>query len=78
MGALAFPYPASIIGTTLAQPIFYTYLQLIEADDTISAKSHSLIRATSGVVSAGGAFGILGSTYISDLVASNHIASHQI
>ncbi len=32
MGIMGFSYPASIIDTTLAQPPFYTYMHLVDAE----------------------------------------------
>jgi len=47
-GQLAFGYPSSIIGVTLAQPAFLEYMGLLTKDG-LTANADSLIGATSGV-----------------------------
>lgn len=50
LGQIAFGYPASIIGTTLAQPSFLVYMKLIDpATEGLAANADQLIGATSGV-----------------------------
>ena len=52
IGQLAFGYPSSIIGVTLAQPAFLEYmglLTLVDGKPALSATADSLIGATSGV-----------------------------
>lgn len=62
-GMIAFSYPASIIGTTLAQPSFLSYMDLLDAQGVWSTKATPLIGAMSGIFQAGGIFGIIGATY---------------
>ncbi|OQV07560.1 hypothetical protein CLAIMM_11976 [Cladophialophora immunda] len=64
LGALAFSYPSSIIGTTLAQPGFLTYMHLLDAQGNVASNLDSLIGAMSGVFQAGGVFGIFIATWI--------------
>ena len=52
VGQLAFGYPSSIIGVTLAQPAFLEYMGLLTVVDGVpglSSNANSLIGATSGV-----------------------------
>lgn len=64
MSMLGFSYPASIIGTTLAQPSFYVYMNLLSSEGLVTAKTESLIGAMSGIFQAGGVFGIFSTTYV--------------
>lgn len=64
MSMLGFSYPASIIGTTLAQPSFYVYMKLLNSEGLVTSKTNSLIGAMSGVFQAGGVFGIFSTTYV--------------
>ena len=51
-GQLAFGYPASIIGVTLAQPSFLVYMKLLDVTTTppsLAPNADSLIGAMSGV-----------------------------
>lgn len=47
-GQVAFGYPASIIGVTLAQPAFLEYMGLVD-ENGLTSNANSLIGATSGV-----------------------------
>jgi len=50
LGQIAFGYPASIIGTTLAQPSFLVYMKLVDpATGELAKNADQLIGATSGV-----------------------------
>lgn len=50
LGQIAFGYPASIIGTTLAQPSFLVYMKLVDPTaGTLTENADQLIGATSGV-----------------------------
>ena len=64
MSLLAFSFPSSVIGTTLAQPSFYSYMNLLHSEGEATSKTNSLIGAMSGVFQAGGVFGVLITTYI--------------
>lgn len=64
MSMMGFSYPASIIGTTLAQPSFYIYMHLLDDQGLPTDKTQSLIGAMSGVFQAGGVFGIFMTTYV--------------
>ncbi|RVX65797.1 hypothetical protein B0A52_10328 [Exophiala mesophila] len=66
MGTMGFSYPASIIGTTLAQPSFLVYMSLLTPEGAFTDQGNSLIGAMSGVFQAGGVFGILGVTIVMD------------
>lgn len=48
-GMLAFAYPAAVIATTLGQPTFLIYMELLTAEGTLSPRANSLIGAMSGV-----------------------------
>lgn len=63
-GMIAFSFPASVIGTTLAQPSFLTYMNLLDEQGVWSSQATPLIGAMSGVFQAGGVFGIIGVSYI--------------
>ena len=67
MGTMSYSYPASVIGTTLAQPSFYSYMHLLNSKGEASANEESLIGAMAGVFQAGGFFGIFVTTYIMDI-----------
>ncbi|KAK5044372.1 hypothetical protein LTR84_011322 [Exophiala bonariae] len=62
-GMIAFSYPASIIGTTLAQPSFLSYMDLLNDQGVWSTQATPLIGAMSGIFQAGGIFGIIAATY---------------
>lgn len=49
MGSIGFSYPASIIGSTLAQPSFLLYMSLLTAEGAFSEQGSALIGAMSGV-----------------------------
>lgn len=49
LGQVAFGYPASVIGVTLAQPSFLTYMQLLDAEGNFTDHSNALVGAMSGV-----------------------------
>ena len=49
MGTMGFSYPASIIGTTLAQPSFLVYMSLLTPEGAFTDQGNSLIGAMSGV-----------------------------
>jgi len=50
LGQLAFGYPASIIGVTLAQPSFLIYMKLLDpATEALTKDADQLIGACSGV-----------------------------
>lgn len=49
MGMLAFAYPAAVIATTLGQPTFLVYMELLTADGALSSRGNSLIGGMSGV-----------------------------
>ena len=69
IGQLAFGYPSSIIGVTLAQPAFLEYmglLTLIDGKPGLSANANALIGATSGVFQAGAFFGVLIGSWVMD------------
>src|SRR5207248_1237827 len=56
VGQLAFGYPSSIIGVTLAQPAFLEYMGLLTVVDGVPrlrSNANSLIGATSGVFQVG-------------------------
>lgn len=53
MGTIGFSYPASIIGTTLAQPSFLMYMSLLTAQGEFSSQGNALIGAMSGVFQVG-------------------------
>ncbi|KAJ9615214.1 hypothetical protein H2200_001288 [Cladophialophora chaetospira] len=58
LGAIAFGYPLAIIGTTLSQPSFVVYMNLIDEDGLPTSNADSLVGAMSGVFMAGGIIGI--------------------
>lgn len=43
MGQVAFGYPSSIIGVTLAQPAFLLYMKLITPEGLLTANANGLI-----------------------------------
>lgn len=49
LGQVAFGYPASVIGVTLAQPSFLVYMNLLDAEGNFTNESNALIGAMSGV-----------------------------
>ena len=64
MGMIGFSYPASVIGTTLAQPSFYAYMHLLNDEGKVTNETDSLIGAMSGVFQAGGVVGIFLVSYV--------------
>lgn len=46
---LAFAYPAAVIATTLGQPTFLVYMELLNDTGTMSSRANSLIGAMSGL-----------------------------
>ena len=46
---LAFAYPAAVIATTLGQPTFLVYMELLNDTGTMSPRANSLIGAMSGL-----------------------------
>ena len=69
IGQLAFGYPSSIIGVTLAQPAFLEYmglLTLVDGKPALGAHADSLIGATSGVFQAGAFFGVMIGSWVMD------------
>ncbi|KAK5047104.1 hypothetical protein LTR84_007047 [Exophiala bonariae] len=66
MGQVAFGYPASVIGVTLAKIPFLTYMNVVNAEGQFTSQGNALIGAMSGVFQAGGCLGILMVTYIMD------------
>ncbi|KAK5071465.1 hypothetical protein LTS08_004791 [Lithohypha guttulata] len=66
-GQLAFGYPASIIGVTLAQPPFLVYMGLLDPTTaTLTPHADQLIGATSGVFQAGAFINVFIAGWISD------------
>lgn len=63
---MCYSYPASVIGTTLAQPTFYSYMHLVNSKGEASSNQAAVIGAMAGVFQAGGVFGIFSTTYIMD------------
>ena len=64
---IAYGYPASIIATTLGQPSFLTYFNLIDpvtGQETDGAPS--IISAMNAVFQVGGLFGIIGGSFVMD------------
>ncbi|KAK5444276.1 hypothetical protein LTS15_010391 [Exophiala xenobiotica] len=68
-GQLAFGYPASIIGVTLAQPSFLIYMKLLDTTTDPPSLVHnadSLIGAMSGVFQAGAFLGVIIGSFVMD------------
>lgn len=68
-GQLAFGYPASIIGVTLAQPSFLVYMKLLDVTvdpPALASNADSLIGAMSGVFQAGAFLGVVIGSFIMD------------
>lgn len=66
-GQIAFGYPASIIGTTLAQPPFLVYMKLIDpATGELAKNADQLIGATSGIFQAGAFINVFIAGWVSD------------
>lgn len=68
-GQLAFGYPASIIGVTLAQPSFLIYMKLLDVTaepPRLVPDADSLIGAMSGVFQAGAFLGVIIGSFIMD------------
>jgi MFS family permease len=66
LGQIAFGYPASIIGVTLAQPPFLAYMGLIDAKGEYTGNANQLIGATSGVFQAGATINVFIASYVCD------------
>lgn len=67
LGQIAFGYPASIIGVTLAQPPFLAYMGLIDAETgDYTSNANSLIGATSGIFQAGACFNVFIASWVCD------------
>lgn len=66
LGQIAFEYPASIIGVTLAQPPFLAYMGLIDSTGEYTANSSSLIGACSGVFQAGATINVFIASWVCD------------
>ena len=49
LGEVAFAYPSSIIGVTLAQPSFLVYMELVDANGTLTDTGNTLVGALSGL-----------------------------
>ncbi|KAK5690733.1 hypothetical protein LTR17_025842 [Elasticomyces elasticus] len=66
LGEVAFAYPSSVIGVTLAQPSFLGYMSLIDGEGVLTSRGASLIGAMSGLYQAGVCFGIIATIYTMD------------
>lgn len=67
LGQIAFGYPASIIGTTLGEPSFLIYMNLLDLKtEKETATANQLIGAMSGVFQAGAFFGVLIASWVMD------------
>jgi hypothetical protein len=66
LGQIAFGHPASIIGTTLGEPPFHSYMKLVDAEGKPTKESVPLIGTMNGIFQAGAVLGILSSSYIMD------------
>lgn len=49
LGQVAFGYPASVIGVTLAQPAFLVYMNVVDTEGNFTDEGNALIGAMSGV-----------------------------
>lgn len=49
LGMFSFGYPASVIGTTFAQPAFLLYMGLVTPEGQFAADANAIIGAMSGV-----------------------------
>lgn len=65
LGQVAFGYPASVIGVTLAQPPFLVYMGLVDENGP-TENSEALIGTMNGLFQAGAVLGILSASYIMD------------
>ena len=63
LGSLSYGYSASIIASTLGQPLFLEYFSLREG---IDKNATALLGATNGLFQTGGLFGALAVGYLSD------------
>ncbi|KAE8331438.1 general substrate transporter [Aspergillus sergii] len=68
-GAISYAYSASIIGTTLGQPSFLTYMELT------AENSAALTGTITGMYHAGGVFGCLLNSYLADRIGRKWTAS---
>lgn len=67
LGQIAFGYPASIIGVTLAQPPFLVYMGLVDAETgEYTPGADSRIGAMSGVFQAGATINVFLASYVCD------------
>ncbi|KAK5313084.1 hypothetical protein LTR93_011079 [Exophiala xenobiotica] len=69
LGQIAFGYPASIIGVTLAQPSFLIFMGLLDATQdppALAANADQLIGAMSGVFQAGAAINVFLAGWVAD------------
>ena len=69
LGQIAFGYPASIIGTTLGEPSFLTYMGLLDVSvnpPVEKGDANQLIGATSGVFQAGAAINVFLAGWVAD------------
>ncbi|OAL40054.1 hypothetical protein AYO20_00472 [Fonsecaea nubica] len=69
LGQIAFGYPASIIGVTLAQPSFLVYMGLLDVTQdppAMTPGADQKIGAMSGVFQAGAAINVFIAGYVSD------------
>ncbi|KIW88752.1 uncharacterized protein Z519_10799 [Cladophialophora bantiana CBS 173.52] len=69
LGQIAFGYPASIIGVTLAQPSFLVYMGLLDVTQdppVMTPGADQKIGAMSGVFQAGAAINVFIAGYVSD------------
>ena len=67
LGQIAFGYPASIIGVTLAQPSFLVYMGLLDIETLeLTPNADQLIGAMSGIFQAGAFIGVFIAGWVSD------------
>jgi MFS family permease len=70
MGAVSYAYAGSIVGTTLGQPSFITYMGL-----ATNPNAEGLIGTIVGLFYAGGVFGAILSTYLADSIGRKWTAA---
>lgn len=63
LGSLSYGYSASIIASTLGQPLFISYFNL---DPLINVNANALLGATNGTFQTGGFFGALAIGFCAD------------
>ncbi|KAJ9604940.1 hypothetical protein H2200_010329 [Cladophialophora chaetospira] len=69
LGQIAFGYPASIIGVTLAQPSFLIYMGLLDTTENppgLTKNAENLIGAMSGVFQAGATINVFLASWVAD------------